>query len=463
MKNLKIRILTAIVVLLTVIVAAAQQSPIDYSSMTARSTPDWAREGVIYQIYPRQYSEKGDFDSITKDLPRLKALGVDILWIMPVQPIGELKKKGTIGSPYAIKDYYAINPDYGTKDDFRELVAGAHKLGMKVIIDIVANHTSWDSVLMKNPDFYTKNEKGEIVPPVPDWADVADLNYSNPAVRSYMKDMLKFWISEYDLDGFRCDVAGFIPTDFWEDARREVDKVKSDTFWLAEWHEPDLMVNAFNADYAWALHSSIDEVMHGIKPAQEIHETLERERARFPKKTLHMRFVDNHDERRAIARFGERGVLAAHAFVFLYDGIPLIYNGMEAGDTAESGAPALFEKNPIDWAFAERRPEFAVFYKQMIALRKKYPALTKGDVRWVKNSDGNRVLSFTRSFQGEELLAVINLSSSPFRGNVEVKGEFEEITPDFRSTGRNPVSALPFVPLEGWEFRVFRRKTDQDK
>ena len=262
----------------------AQTQPHDFSKETARASQDWIKDAVIYEIFPRQYSNKGDFNSITNDLDRLKNLGVTVLWLMPIHPIGQEKKKGTIGSPYAVRDFYAINPDYGTKADLQKLVAEAHKRRMKVIIDIVANHTAWDSVMMKNPAFYTRNVKGEIIPPVPDWADVADLNYENPELKKYIIEMLKFWIREYDLDGFRCDVAGFIPTDFWEEARREVDKIKADTIWLAEWHEPDLLVNAFNLDYSWSMHSALDEVLHGKKAAKHIRETWEAERARVSEK-----------------------------------------------------------------------------------------------------------------------------------------------------------------------------------
>ncbi len=432
-----------------------QQAPQrDYSNETARPTQSWVRDAVVYQIFPRQYSAKGDFNSITNDLDRLKSVGADILWLMPVHPIGELKKKGSIGSPYAVRDFYAVNPDYGTAADLKRLISESHKRGMKVIIGIVANHTAWDSVMMKNRDFYTRNEKGEIVPPIADWADVADLNYDNPELRKYIIEMLKFWVREYDVDGFRCDVAGFIPTDFWETARAEVDKVKIDTFWLAEWHEPDLLVNAFNADYSWSMHSALDEVLHAKKPASAIRDTWIAERARFPKGSIHMRFTDNHDERRAIARFGEKGALAGQSLVFLIDGIPLIYNGMEVGDTTESGAPALFEKLPINWAFGVRRPEFGKFYDSMTRMRKRYVSLRRGSVRWLDNSSPDRIVSFVREFETEKIVVVINLSSSEYRGAVEASGRYEEITPMFDDPERE--ASLPFVSLKGWEFRAFR-------
>src|SRR5215213_23963 len=189
-----------IAALLLASLSFAQQTPRDFSKENARPSPDWVKDAVIYEIFERNYSQKGDFNSITADLDRLKNLGVTVLWLMPIHPVGRLKAKGTIGSPYAVRDYYAINPDYGTAADLKRLISESHKRGMKVIIDIVANHTAWDSVMMKTRSFYTKNNKGEIIPPVPDWADVADLNYDNAELRKYIIEMLKMWIRDYDLD-----------------------------------------------------------------------------------------------------------------------------------------------------------------------------------------------------------------------------------------------------------------------
>lgn len=446
----------------------AQQPTRDFSKENARQSPDWVKDAVIYEIFPRQYSNKGDFNSITADLDRLKNLGVTVLWLMPIHPIGQEKKKGTIGSPYAVKDFYAINPDYGTSADLKRLISESHKRGMKVIIDIVANHTAWDSVMMKNQAFYTKNDKGEIIPPVADWADVADLNYDNPELRKYIVEMLKFWVRDYDLDGFRCDVAGFVPTDFWETARAEVDKIKPDMIWLAEWESPDLLVKAFNLDYSWANHSAMMNVLLGNVPASEIRKVWEADKAKMPKGALRMRFSDNHDERRAIARFGEKGALAAQALSFTLDGVPMFYNGMENGDTTESGFPALFEKIPIFWDSAVRRPEFPRFYKSMIDLRKNSVALRRGDLTWLKNSDENRVLTFVRKSSSEEILVAINLTNAPFFGSIETSGNYDEITPnigqplppddDKMKAKTNTNVGLPSLSLDSFGFRVFRKK-----
>src|SRR5947209_6347423 len=387
----------------------------DVSRESARATREWARDGVIYEIYPRDFSEQGNFAGVTAQLDRLKELGVNILWLMPVHPIGQEKKKGPVGSPYAVRDYYAVNPDYGTAADLKRLVAEAHRRGMKVIVDIVANHTSWDSVMMKTPEFYVHDASGKIIYPH-DWTDVAKLNYDNPALRRYMTDMLKFWVRDFDLDGFRCDVAADVPTDFWEQARAELEKIKPDIVMLAEADKPELLTRAFDLDYSWALHSALTDVLQGRKAASALREAWESDAAKYPRGALRMRFSDNHDERRAIARLGEPAALAAEALMFTLDGVPMLYNGMEAGDTAESGAPALFERLQIFWPIAERRPEFPRFYRQMIALRKAHASLRGGELQWLHNSDESRVVTYARRDAAEEIVVAINFSTQPFVG-----------------------------------------------
>ncbi len=428
----------------------------DYSRDQARSSPAWVHDGVIYQIFPRNFSGTGDFNGVTAQLDRLQQLGVNILWLMPIHPVGKLKSKGTFGSPYAVRDYYAINPEYGTAADFHRLVSEAHKRNLKVIIDVVANHSSWDSVLMKTPAFYTHDAGGRIIPPQPDWADVADLNYDNAQLRRYMIDMLKFWLRDFDLDGFRCDVAGGVPTDFWEQARVELTAIKPDIVMLAESEQPDLIARAFDLDYSWNLYHATAAAILGQGPASAVREQWRRDAALYEHGALRLRFSDNHDQDRAIARFGQPAALAAAALMFMLDGVPLVYNGMEVGDTAESGAPALFEKLPILWSIAERRPQYAEAIRELIAMRRSHPALTGGDLSWVHNSDETRVLSFTRRGGTETLLIAINLSNLPFVGVVEAgSGSATELTlrPAATQKGAN---GLPALALGAWEYRVFR-------
>jgi len=454
----------ALTVLIVPCALASAQTPVrDVSREKARSAPVWVRDAVIYEINPRTFSAAGNFNGITARLDDLKDLGVTVLWLMPIHPVGQLKKKGTIGSTYAVRDYYAINPDYGTKDDLHRLVTEAHRRGQKVIIDIVANHTAWDSVMMKTPEFYRHNASGQIVSPY-DWTDVAALNYANPRLRAYMIDMLKYWLREFDLDGFRCDAAGEVPTDFWEEARQELDKLKPDLMMLAEADKPELLVKAFDLDYAWPFYHSMGQTLAHGAPSTVLHLTWEEERAKFPSGALHMRFADNHDEDRAVVRFGLRGALAAATLVFTMDGVPLLYNGVEVGDTTESGAPALFEKLPVFWPIAERRPQFPQFYKYITALRRAHPALWEGETEWLHNSDETRVVTYSRKAAHEEFLIAINLTNRPFTGSVDVTSgeQFHEVTPDlgraaYPSVSKNP-EGFHALALDSWGFRIFQRE-----
>jgi glycosidase len=460
-----------VVAALSPLAAHAQRR--DVSKQPARAgVRAWVRGGVIYEIYPRDFSEQGNFAGVTAQLDRLKELGVNILWLMPIHPIGQEKKKGPIGSPYAVRDYYAVNPDYGTAADLKRLVAEAHRRGMKVIIDVVANHTSWDSVMMKTPEFYVHDAAGKITYPH-DWSDVAELNYDNPALRRYMIDMLKFWLRDFDLDGFRCDVAGEVPTDFWEQARAELDKVKPDIVMLAEADQPELLLRAFDLDYSWPLHGALTDVLQGRKDATALRAAWETDEARYPRGALRMRFSDNHDERRAVARFGEPGALAASALMLTLDGVPMLYNGMEVGDTTESGDPALFYRLPVFWPIEKRRPEFPRFYRQMLALRQSHTALTRGRLEWLRNSDEARVATFARRDAGEDIVVAVNFSNRPFLGTIEAPAgaPFADITPDTRESLKADATeaeraaraaprtaGLPALALDAWGYRIFRRR-----
>lgn len=423
----------------------------------AHPVSDWIKSAVIYEVNPRTFSATSDFRGIELRLDYLKDLGVTVIWIMPIHPVGQLKKKGTIGSAYAVQDYYAINPSYGTKNDLTHLVEEAHQRGLKVIIDIVANHTAWDSVLMKHPEFYKKDAQGNVIPPNPDWADVAGLDYRNLELRRYMTDMLKYWLKDFDLDGFRCDVAGEVPTDFWENARAELMKIKPDIIMIAEANKPELLTKAFDLDYAWPFHSVMTDVLENGSPAQAIISNWQNEHERYPNGALEMRFSDNHDEKRAIARFGERGTLAASLLVFTMDGVPMLYNGMEVGDTTESGDPALFENLPVFWPIAARRSNFLPFYKQLIALRRGHPALQQGQTEWLRNGAPERVLTFFRRAAGEEYLVAVNVSNQPYAGVVDVPtGEYIDETPGLDIARRNKTT-LPVLVLNGWDFRIYRK------
>jgi cyclomaltodextrinase len=426
----------------------------------ARSSPEWLRDAVVYEVFPRAFSNEGNFKGVVAQLDRLKDLGVNVLWLMPIHPTGKLKAKGTLGSPYAVRDYDAVNPEYGSGEDLKNLVAAAHKRGMKVFIDIVINHTAWDSVLLeKHPDWYTHDASGRIVPPNPDWVDVADLDYANPALRKYLGEMLVRWLRDYGIDGFRCDYASGVPTDFWESVRPQLDRVRPGLAFLAESDDPALLKSAFDIDYAWDFYHAMSDALAGRAPASAVRETWQRAEAKYPRGALRLRFSDNHDQLRTTAQAGLPAALAASAVMFTLDGVPLLYNGMEVGDTTESAAPALFEKAPILWGMEERRPQVAPYYRALAAMRRAHPAFTRGAVRWLRNGDEQRVLSYERAGAGETLVVVVNLSSQSYGGVVEVAaGDYRDITPvspTQQDTRRS--STLPAVFLAPWEFRVFRR------
>lgn len=429
----------------------------------ARQSPDWLRDAVIYEVFPRAFSPQGNFKGVTAQLDRLKELGVSVIWLMPIHPLGKLKAKGTLGSPYAVRDYDAINPDYGTAEDLKQLVDAAHRRDMKVFIDIVANHTAWDSLLIKqHPDWFRHDAGGHIVPPNPDWVDVAQLDYSNPALRQYMSAMLVRWLRDYRLDGFRCDYAIGVPRDFWEALRPQLDRVRPGLAFMAEADDPALVARAFDIDYAWDFYHAMSAALSGRAPASSVREVWERAEARYPRGALRLRFSDNHDQLRATGQFGLPAALAASAVMFTLDGVPLLYNGMEVGDTTESTAPALFERAPIAWEMAERRTRVTPYYKALAALRRAHPAFTRGAVRWLRNDDEQRVLSYERAGAGETLVVVVNLSSQNYAGIVEIAaGEYREITPGSRAAPRASAT-LPAVFLAAWEFKVFSRVSPAD-
>ena len=444
---------------LSLTIALPQGRTENLTNETARPVPDWLRQGVIYELFPRNFTAEGNFNGITARLDELKDLGVNIIWLMPIHPLGEKMRKGTIGSPYAVKDYYAINPAYGTEEDLKKLVAEAHKRQLKVIIDIVANHTAWDCVLMEHPEFYKHDAAGKIIPPVPEWTDVAGLNYDNPKLREYMTGMLKHWIdpTTFDLDGFRCDVASMVPTSYWEEARNELTKTKPDIMLLAEASKPDLMVKAFDADYAWPLHSTLNNVLLNGAPASEFKRSWDESRQQFPRGSMHMRISDNHDEARAVARFGINGALASSALMFSLDGVPLIYNGMEVGDATESGDPALFEKLPIFW-HPKGRPPLRDIYRDLAKLRKQYPAFTNDRVVWLHNSDERDLVSLMRLDESDEFVVVINFSNRSVVGSVDVMHDQEFKPVKISGMPEVPAGGFPLFRLNGFEWRIYHRQ-----
>lgn len=399
--------------------------PLSPMSASAAATdmphPSWSRQAVIYQVNVRQYSAAGTFKAVQADLPRLKDLGVDILWLMPVQPIGLLHRKGTLGSYYSIRDYAAVNPEFGTLADAKAFVAAAQRLGFKVILDWVANHTAWDHAWTQaHKDWYKLNARGEIYPVTfnegqpgeEHWDDVVALDYRHPALRDAMIDAMKFWVREVGMDGFRCDVASLVPTDFWVRARRELDAVKP-MFMLAESDAAVLHTSgAFDMTYDWTLPDEVfKKIGKGEAGGPLLKAWLARQQgaAAHPAHAYRMRFTSNHDFN---SWHGSDAELYGDAYpalavlTFTLPGMPLIYNGQESRLTRRL---AFFEKDPIDW----KTHELASFYRRLIALKHRHPALAAGQYGApVTLLDAPAdVFAFERRLGGDAVRVAVNLSA----------------------------------------------------
>lgn len=395
--------------------------------------PGWSRNAVIYEVNLRQFTDEGTLQAFDKELPRLKELGVDILWFMPIHPISEKNRKGTLGSYYAVRDYKDVNPEFGTLDDFRNTVKKAHELGMKVILDWVPNHSGCDNVWVEeHPDWYARDEKGEMFGPY-DWTDVFKFDYSNPSMRAGMIDALKFWLTDAGIDGFRCDVAGEVPTDFWNEARPLLMAVQPGLFMLAEATKPELQVECFDMGYNWPMKDLFSEIAatsgqysfvdtakgkteprkFPVKHAVAIDSLLNAQAAEFPVDSYLMEMITNHDlnssEGTEFQRLGNLtkafGVLS-----FTLPGMPLIYTGQETG---LDRALAFFEKDKApQW---EPRNEYFSFYKTLVDLKHHQAALAAGNpegarmTRFPTKSDDLYV--FERSSGDSRVVVAVNLGS----------------------------------------------------
>jgi glycosidase len=379
----------------------------------------WSRQAVIYQVNVRQYSADGTLKAAMAELPRLKSLGVDILWLMPLQPIGVDHRKGTLGSYYSIRDYTAVNPEFGTLDDARAFVQAAHAQGMKVILDWVANHTAFDHPWThEHKDWYKLDANGEVFPVTFNagkaneelWSDVTQLNYDRPALRDAMIAAMQFWVREVGLDGFRCDVAGEVPTPFWERARRELDAVKP-MFMLAEADKIELHRAAFDMTYSWDLARLFHEIGKGKAGAAELRDWLAKEPHGFPASAYRMRFTNNHDFNSWFGTdaelYGDR-YLPLAMLTFTLPGMPLIYGGEEARLTKRL---EFFEKDPIAWKTRELQP----FYTDLVALRHKHPALAAGQYGGtpvVLDVGNDQLFAFRRARDADHVSVVVNLTAS---------------------------------------------------
>lgn len=409
--------------------------------------PDWSNNATIYEVNVRQYTPEGTFKAFAEHLPRLKDLGVDILWFMPIHPISEVNRKGTLGSYYAVKDYKAVNPEFGTFEDFREVVDKAHALGMKVIIDWVPNHTGCDNAWVTlYPDRYAKDKDGNMFGPF-DWTDVFKLDYSNPDTRAAMRSALAYWLTAADIDGFRCDVAMQVPTDFWDETRPVLQALKPDLFMLAEASKPDLARHAFDMSYNWPMKDlfsaiaatagqyTFKEAKFPERHAADIDSLLALQAKEYPEGTYMMNMVTNHDLNSWEGTEFERLGNLTNAFAVLsytLPGMPLMYTGQETG---MNRAFEFFEKDQApQW---EPKNEYFTFYQTLNGLKHRRAELGSAQpdqlVRYATESPD--IYAFARTNGDSSTITIVNL------GAKKEKLKFTSETPDI--TGAEALLGSP--------------------
>ena len=417
--------------------------------------PEWSKDAVIYQVNTRQFSQAGTFDGVTEKLSHIAGLGARILWLMPIHPIGEKHRKGELGSPYAVKDYFAINPEFGDESSLRRLIDEAHALGLKVILDWVPNHSAWDNHLVtQHPEWYARDYKGDFRPsPWWDWSDIIEFDYDQPGLREYMVKAMAYWVEEFDIDGYRCDVAGYVPNDFWRQLRTALDNIKP-VFLLAEWEDRDLHRDGFNMTYAWSWNEAMHDIAHQKAPVDRLRKYYSWNERAWPRSAYRMTFVSNHDKNAwdgtQHEQFGEC-LEAAIVLSVLGEGMPLIHNGQEAG---ESKRLAFFERDPIDW---QDHP-IGDLYRKLIHLKKRVPALWNGEygarMLQVPNSLPAQVLSFVRRQDDVKVFVVLNLSADTadvdFHENL-----YRDEYIDLFEASCTRIPRTDNLSLPPWAYRVF--------
>lgn len=404
---------------------------------------------VIYEVNVRQYSPTGTFTAFTQDIPKIKKLGVKILWFMPIHPIGVKNRKEGLGSYYSIKDYRGINPEFGSLEDYKKLVQTAHENGMYVIMDWVPNHTAWDHQwVTKHPEYYAKDKDGKMISPF-DWTDVVKLDYSNSNLRKEMLAEMKYWLTEADVDGFRCDVAGEVPTDFWNWASAELKKTKP-IFLLAEAEKPELSLQAFDMAYGWEAHHIMNEIAQGKKDVAAWDAYITKKDTIWQKDDIMMHFTSNHDENSwngtEYERMGE-AVETFAALTFALPGMPLIYNGQEYDFNRRL---KFFEKDSIS------RTEGKMFsiYEKLGQLKNENSALNGGkksaSYSRISTSLDKNILAFERGKAGKKLLFIANLSSKNQSFSAAIEGTYT----DYMSGEKVTFEKNQTINFKTWEYKI---------
>ncbi len=415
--------------------------------------PEWLKDATLYEVNIRQYTPEGTFAAFSEHLETLSDLGVDIIWLMPINPIGEKNRKGLLGSYYSVKDYYDVNPEFGTMEDFKSMVAKAHEMNIKVIIDWVPNHSSWDnSLTVEHPEYYMKDSTGNFKP-LFDWTDVIQFDYDQPGLRQYMIDALKFWITETDIDGFRFDVAHMIPVSFWNTVRPALYEVK-EVFMLAESDQPALNKEAFDATYDWKLHHIMNQVAQGKMDVSNIDMHFAYVDTAYPPNSILMEFTSNHDENSwngtEYERLGD-AVKTFAVFTYTIPGMPLIYNGQEV---CMKKRLRFFERDTIDWVECEMREFYTTLNNMKADNEALFAGSDGGSMNRINGNDDKRVFAFTRESERNKLFVVLNFSAETVEfvpGGDEIQGLYTDV---FSGELLN-LGGEDAIELEGWGYRVY--------
>ena len=377
--------------------------------------PEWSYSAVLYEMNIRQLTAEGTLRAATERLPFLRSVGVDAIWLMPIYPIGVEGRKGRLGSYYSIRDYKGVNPEFGTADDLRHFITTAHALGLKVLLDWVANHTARDArwITERPSEWYERDEAG--VAKVPwDWSDTAKLNYANRDVWRGQIEAMRYWVEEFGVDGFRCDMAMLVPIEFWQEASAELHRIKPDVFMLAEAEEDNLFDSAFNASYQWNIHHIMCDIAKGARRVWDLRNAIHSERAKYPREAMRMSFTSNHDENSWSgshqARFGAAlDVMTAMTFL-MPSTMPLIYTGQEVG---YDHSFEFFERDAIPAeCYVENRS--TELYRRLSVLKHRELALAAGErggeVIEIENNAKDCMMTFVREVRGSRVVAIVNLS-----------------------------------------------------
>ena len=420
---------------------------------------EWSHSTNIYEVNLRQYTVEGTFNAFANYLPSLKEMGVKTLWFMPITPIAQKNKKGSMGSYYACSDYISINPEFGSMDDFKNLVKQAHEMGFKIILDWVANHTGWDhSWTKEHPEYYLKDSLTNDFKIASGMDDIIELDYKNPALRQAMKDAMKFWVTECAIDGFRCDLAFWVELDFWKEARKELDAVKP-LFWLGEFDELEKReyVEAFDASYTWTwMHKtedfykkqeSLDTLLTVLKKYDDLGDS-----------TMRAWFTTNHDENSwngtEYEKYGDMAKALA-VFSTTWNGVPLLYSGQELPNRKRI---KFFEKDVIEWAATNGLNNF---YKVLLQLKTNNPALRSGDPSVqtfrIKTSDPKNIFAYLRKNGSKEVLVVLNLSGQKDLHFDILDSTVTGIYTNVFSGAANDFTTNKSFEMQGWEYLVYEK------